>query len=145
MKAISFGTTDDTLGKLLETYEFLIKVVLMKNESKLPQALTVLNDALQEYPNVVTLHTLRANVLTTMDRVAEAFEELKIASYARTILPSVHFNYGLAYAHQGDVKRAEESFRNAIRLNRGYYEAIMELGRLYYWNGGIPKADAENM
>jgi tetratricopeptide (TPR) repeat protein len=145
MKAISFGTSDDTLSKLLETYEFLVKTVLMKNESKLPKALAVLDDALQTYPTVVTLRTLRANVLTRMDRVSEAFEELKIASNARTVVPTVHFNYGLAYSHQGDVKRAEESFRNAIRLRRGYYEAIMELGRLYYWNGGTAKADAENM
>ena len=145
MKSISFGTEDDSLAKLMETYEFLVKIVLMKNESKLPSALLVLDDALEKYPDIVTLHALRANVLTRMDRVPEALNELRIASSARSILSSVHYNYGLAYSKQGDLKKAEESFRNAVNMDPAYHDAIMELGVLYYWNGGARRAEGENM
>ena len=117
----------------------------MKNERKLPQALSVLDDALREYPTVVKLRALRANVLTRLDRLPEALEELKTASQSTSILPVVHFNYGLVYAQQGAVKKAAESFRNAIRGDPGYFEAVMELGRLLYWSGTANKADAENM
>lgn len=145
MKAISFGTEDDTLGKLLETYDFLVKVVLMKNERKLPRALSVLDSALTTYPNVVILRALRANVLTRMDRLSEALEELAIASRATSVLPLVHFNYGLVYAQQGNVKKATDSFHHAIRGKPEYFEAIMELGRLKYWSGSGNKAEAENL
>ena len=145
MKAISFKTEDDTLGKLMETYDFLILTVFMKNESKLPRALVVIDDALQDYPHVVTLRALRANILTRLDRLQEALTELQIASTARNIMPVVYYNYGLVFAQQGDYKRAEESFRNAIRGRPAYYEAIMELGRLYYWNRKANKLEAEDM
>lgn len=145
MKAVSFGTEDDTLGKLLETYEFLVKVVLMKNERKLPQALSVLDDALTKYPQVVVLRALRANVLTRLDRLSEALEELATASRSTSIAPIVHFNYGLVYVQQRQVKKAADSFQSAIRGKPGYYEAVMELGRLNYWSGTGHKAEAEKM
>ena len=145
MKAVSFGTSDDTLGKLLETYEFLIKTVLMKNESKLPRALSVLDTALQSYPIVVTLHSLRANVLTRMGRLSEALVALETAARATKIVPIVYFNFGLVYGEQGDVRRAEEAFRSAVATKPDYLEAVMELGRLRYWNGIGDKLEAENM
>ena len=145
MKAVSFGTEDDTLGKLLETYEFLVKVVLMKDERKLPRALSVVDGALEVYPNVVILRALRANVLTRMDRLSEALEELSVAARSTSVAPMVHFNYGLVYAQQGHAKKAADSFRSAIRGRPGYYEAVMELGRLYYWSGSAHKAEGENM
>ena len=145
MKAVSFGTSDDTLAKLLDSYEFLIKTVLMKNESKLPRALAVLDDTLRQYPGLVTLHSLRANVLTRLGRLAEAKAALETASNAPRVMSIVHFNFGLLYAEQGDVKRAEESFKNAIARKSHYYEAVMELGRLRYWNGIGYQLQAENM
>ena len=117
----------------------------MKDESKLPRALSVLDDALQIYPNVVTLHSLRANVLTRMGRLNEALTALQTAARSTTIVSTVYFNFGLAFGEQGDVKRAEEAFMNAIAKKPEYYEAIMELGRLRYWNGIGDKLEAENM
>lgn len=145
VKAVSFGTEDDTLSKLLEAYDFLIKIVLMKNERKLPRALEILDPALQVYPHVVMFHALRANVLTRLDRIPEALQELEIASNAQYISPMVHFNYGLIYVHQGAIKKAQSSFQNALRMKPDYHEARMELGRVNYWSGLADKEEAENM
>ena len=145
MIAVSFGTSDDTLAKLLETYEFLIKVVMMKNESKLPRALAILDEALETYPVVIKLHSLRANVLTRLGRTSEALVALETASRAPRIMPVVYYNLGLVYAEQGDVKRADAAFRNAVAGKANYYEAMMELGRLRYWNGIGDDMEAENM
>ena len=146
-KCIGFGTSDDTLAKLVETYEFFIGTLLMKNESKLPTAIQVLDDALAEYPQVVIFHTLKANVLTRMGRVPEALMELSIASNADVIASSVHYNYGLAYVQQGDLRKATESFLNAVRVRHHghYYDSLMELGMIYYWAGGAKKLEGENM
>lgn len=147
MKCVSFGTSDDSLAKLVETYQFFIGTLLMKNESKLPTAIKILDDVLAEYPQVVVFHTLKANVLTRMGRVPEALMELSIASNANVVAPSVYYNYGLAYAQQGDLRRATESFLNAVRVRHHeyYYDSLMELGMIYYWAGGAKRLEGENM
>ena len=146
MKSVSFGTEDDSMAKLLETYQFLIKTVLMKNESKLPRALQILDEALDKYPDIAEFHSMRATVLTSMDRTKEALDALSIASNAAVILPSVHYSYGLVYSKHGDLKKAEEYFSNAVRLDRGNNDALLELGMLYFKTGGSArKSEGENM
>lgn len=143
---MGLGEQDDTLAKLLETYRFLVKVVLMKNESKLPQALGIVESALATYPEVAELHSLKANVLIHMGRHQEALDALNIASSTPTALSSVQYNYGLVYSRLGDLKRAEEALIKALRLDPANHEALLELGMLYYRSGGQARQqEGENM
>jgi 4-amino-4-deoxy-L-arabinose transferase-like glycosyltransferase len=53
--------------------------------------------------------------------------------------------YLLAAAHQrrGDLNRAEEGYKNAIRLRPAYFEARHDLGRLLSEEGRFPEAAAQ--
>ena len=143
VKAIGFGLQDDTLASLVETYQFLIKVVLMKNESKLPHALEIMDRALESFPTVAEFHSLRATVLIRMERFKDALEALTTASNAKVVLPSVHYNYGLIYSKHGESTKAMESFVKSLQADREHYEAMAELGMAYYRNG--KKREGENL
>ena len=143
---MELGEQDDSLAKLLETYQFLVKVVLMKNESKLPRAIEIVESALATYPEVAELHSLKANVLIRMGRHQEALDSLNIASSTPIALASVQCNYGLVYSKLGDSKRAEEALIKALRLDPANHEALLELGMLYYRSGGQARQqEGENM
>jgi type IV pilus assembly protein PilF len=54
--------------------------------------------------------------------------------------PDVHYNLGIAYFRKGLVDKAEEQFKEAIRLKADYSEAYNYLGRIYLYYHGQTEA-----
>ena len=81
----------------METYEFLIEQVIMRNESRLGDALTVCEEALSLYPSFAKLYTIKGRILLKMNRTKEALPVLEFAVQATEILPASHYNLGLAH------------------------------------------------
>ena len=81
----------------METYEFLIEQVIMKNESRLQDALKVSKEALLLYPNFAKLYAIKGRILLKLNRTKEALSELEIAVQASEIVPASHYSLGLAH------------------------------------------------
>jgi tetratricopeptide (TPR) repeat protein len=54
--------------------------------------------------------------------------------------PHVHYNLGIAYFRKGLVDKAEQQFKEAIRLKSNYSEAYNYLGRIYLYYRGQTEA-----
>jgi len=54
--------------------------------------------------------------------------------------PDVHYNLGIAYLGKNLVDKAEDEFKEAIRLKADYSEAYNYLGRIYLYYRGQPDA-----
>lgn len=65
-------------------------------------------------------------------RVAPAVELFERAIHLKSDIALYHFNLGLGRMQVGDRARARESFERATELKPDYFDALAQLGTLYY-------------
>ena len=141
LKAIELGPNDNTVGKILETYKFLVYKVILRNESRLQDALDLCETALTTYPGYAHLYALKGNVLLRMNRAQEALPILEMAANAGLSVTDAHYGLGLAHKKLGNKAKAEASFRNVLMVEPGHEDAILQLGMLLLSTGNLREAE----
>jgi len=80
---------------------------------------------------------MRFQIYFQQRQMARALETLRTYIKKRPDDPAGHNKLGIVHAASGRVSQAEASFRKALRLEPGYYEALSNLGILYCRSGRL--------
>lgn len=141
LKAIEYGAADNTGGKVVETYAFLIEKVILRNEKRLQDALDLVEKALKDYPMYAQLYSIKGTILLKMNRNEEALELLQIAVQSNLNLPETHSGLGVVYMRMGQRAKAEASFRNVLHnIDANHVPTMVELGKLLHADRKLQEA-----
>ena len=139
LKAIEFGAADNTGGKVVETYAFLIEKVVLRNEKRLQDALDLVEKGLKDYPTYAQLYSIKGTILLKMNRNEEALDLLQIAVQSNLNLPETHSGLGVAYMRMG--QKAEASFRNVLHnIDANHDPTMVELGKVLHADRKLQEA-----
>ena len=121
------GTKEKIRSKSVETYQSLAYVISM-NESRIPEALSVLEVALSMRPGVLELLNMKGYFLHKMDRSLES-----VAVFQRVLKTSPQnkdslYHLGVAYSKLGEMEKTEEVLRKVIQLDSTNGRAMLRLG-----------------
>lgn len=127
------------------------------NEEK---SFELLKEARQKFPNNQTLVTDEVNVYLKKDQHAEAMKALEVAIEGEPSNASLHFAYGFvndrlaakeieanpkgSEAYDGYIAAAEKSYSKSVELDGENFDAIYNLGALYF-NQAVKMQEAANM
>ncbi|MCB9185661.1 MAG: hypothetical protein H6601_02825 [Flavobacteriales bacterium] len=124
------------------------------------KAFEVLKEGRQAFPNNQTMVTDEVNVYLKQDKHAEAMKALEVALQGEPNNASLHFAYGFvndrmaakeieANPQGGDaydkyIQGAEKSYAKAVELDDSNFDAVYNLGALYF-NQAVKMQEAANM
>ena len=124
---------DSTGQKVIETYEFLINNVILRNGSqRLNDALELVNQALETYPRYARLFAMKGVILYKLNRNKMAVEFMEIAQKSNYRSVELFYHLGLAYESLGENRKAESMFRSTLGLDGSHIEAVFHLGQVIY-------------
>jgi len=106
-------------------------------------ALVVLNGALKEYPNEVTILNEVINVYLNSNKDSEAMKYLEIAMAQDPKNATYFFVQGTLYDKLDKSEDAIKSYLKAIEFKTDYFDAYYNLGAVYY-NKGVKQVDVSN-
>ena len=106
-------------------------------------ALNVLNGALKEYPNEVTILNEVINVYLNSNKVNDAMKYLDIAMAQDPKNATYYFVQGTLYDKLDKPEDAIKSYQKAIEFKADYFDAYYNLGAVYY-NKGVKQVDVSN-
>jgi len=106
-------------------------------------ALVVLNGALKEYPNEVTILNEVINVYLNSNKASEAMKYLEIAMAQDPKNATYFFVQGTLYDKLDKSEDAIKSYLKAIEFKTDYFDAYYNLGAVYY-NKGVKQVDVSN-
>jgi tetratricopeptide (TPR) repeat protein len=106
-------------------------------------ALVVLNGALKEYPNEVTVLNEVINIYLNSNKAAEAMKYLEIAMAKDPKNATYFFVQGTLYDKLDKPEDAINSYLKAIEYKTDYFDAYYNLGAVYY-NKGVKQVDVSN-
>lgn len=120
----------------------------------------LLKEARQKFPNNQTLVTDEVNVYLKKDQHAEAMKALEVAIEGEPNNASLHFAYGFvndrlaakeieanpkgSEAYDAYIAAAEKSYSKSVELDGENFDAIYNLGALYF-NQAVKMQEAANM
>jgi tetratricopeptide (TPR) repeat protein len=107
------------------------------------EALVVLNGALKEYPNEVTILNEVINVYLNSNKATEAMKYLEIAMAQDPKNATYYFVQGTLYDKLVKPEDAIKSYQKAIEYKADYFDAYYNLGAVYY-NKGVKQVDVSN-
>ncbi len=124
------------------------------------KSFTMLKEARQKFPNNQTLVTDEVNVYLKKDQHAEAMKALEVAIQGEPNNASLHFALGFVNdrlaakeidtnpkgsdAYDGYIAAAEKSYSRSVELDGQNFDAIYNLGALYF-NQAVKMQEAANM
>lgn len=124
---------DSTGQKVIETYEFLINNVVLRNGSqRLTDALELVDQALETYPRYARLFVLKGIILYKLNRTKMAVNFMEIAQKSNYRSVELFYHLGLAYESLGENRKAESMFRSTLGLDGSHIEAVFHLGRVIH-------------
>ena len=135
-KSIVLGLNDSAADKVIETYIFLIDKIVLRNSSRLQDALDLCEQALVTYPTYATLYGMKGKLLFKLNRTEEAIENLEIVAASQLQEPEVFYHLALAYLKMRKREEAETMFRNTLAVDSSHKKAAGQLGRLIQSKGG---------
>ena len=106
-------------------------------------ALVVLNGALKEYPNEVTVLNEVINVYLNSNKINDAMKYLDIAMAQDPKNATYYFVQGTLYDKLDKPEDAIKSYQKAIEFKVDYFDAYYNLGAVYY-NKGVKQVDVSN-
>jgi len=106
-------------------------------------ALNVLNGALKEYPNEVTILNEVINVYLNSNKINDAMKYLDIAMAQDPKNATYYFVQGTLYDKLDKPEDAIKSYQKAIEFKVDYFDAYYNLGAVYY-NKGVKQVDVSN-
>ena len=106
-------------------------------------ALNVLNGALKEYPNEVTILNEVINVYLNSNKINDAMKYLDIAMAQDPKNATYYFVQGTLNDKLDKPDDAIKSYQKAIEYKVDYFDAYYNLGAVYY-NKGVKQVDVSN-
>jgi len=106
-------------------------------------ALNVLNGALKEYPNEVTILNEVINVYLNSNKINDAMKYLDIAMAQDPKNATYYFVQGTLNDKLDKPDDAIKSYQKAIEYKEDYFDAYYNLGAVYY-NKGVKQVDVSN-
>ena len=101
--------------------------------NRYPEAETHLKEAIRLKKDYPDAYNNLGNVYMAMERWDDAIAQFDICLgfiLYQPSFPKVYTNMGIAYVHKGDLKKAEDSFRTAIKLQNRFCPAHLNLADL---------------
>lgn len=105
--------------------------------------LAVVKEGREEYPEDADLIVYELNYYLQNQKYAEAEENLKLAIKKEPDNKQLYFSLGVVYDQLGDTEKAIEAYEKAIELDPDYFDAVYNLGALYF-NQGVEMNNAAN-
>ncbi|XP_064397287.1 protein O-mannosyl-transferase Tmtc3-like isoform X2 [Halichondria panicea] len=128
--AIRLGKQDSTGTKVIETLEFLLDKIILRNNDRYGDAVELVDQALSNYPSYGKLYNLKGIYLQRQGRSKAAIELLQTAININFITAQGLYHLGLAYTDTGDKRRAVEAFKAALSMDPTYKDAATKLKHL---------------
>jgi tetratricopeptide (TPR) repeat protein len=123
------------------TYQLISNSYIQKKDTVL--ALKALEDGLKEFPGNGGILIDVINIYINGNKVDEALKYLDIAIEKDPKNPSYHFAKGAMYDKMQNTTAAIECYLKAIEYKEDYFDALFNLGAIYY-NLGVKQVDVAN-
>jgi tetratricopeptide (TPR) repeat protein len=133
-KAVAeYGSLYSDHPKDIHVKKNYIQLLILKN--RLDEAAKLNNEILKSRPNDVEGLIYKGQILLGKNDSAGAAEALQAALHNDSDNSSAHYQLGLAYAQQRNLGRAEQEWREAVRLQPSLTEALLHLADLEFSRG----------
>lgn len=117
-------------SRTIETFHALINVV-SQNESRLEEAIAICNEVISLKSDVPESHLIKGNLLTRLNRTAEAKNSLEKAARLGPSLAEPYYSLGLLYSKLGQMTTAEQYYNKALTIDPRHGSTVLELGILF--------------
>ncbi len=117
----------------------MIEKVILRNKSRLLDALEVCEQGILEHPNSGPLFTTKGSILLMLNRTEEAVSYLEPVVQSKLRIANANYHLGVAYQRLGMKEDAVNSFRGALRIDPGHVTSLFDLGKLLQATGDSSK------
>lgn len=108
-------------------------VWIERNQMKdMDQALKVLKQAQERYPNEKSFVNEEINILIVTERVDEAKSNLEKAIAKDPKDPLLYFNLGYLNDQVGDTEGALKAYKGAMEIDPTYFDAVFNIAVMYF-------------
>ena len=108
---------------------------IYKSEKDTVKALDVIKRGRSMYPDDFNLLITETNIYLAKNDVIDAQKNLNQAIDKDPKNPTIHFAVGTTYDQMGRIDDAEKAYLKAIELKPDFFDAIYNLGALYFNQG----------
>jgi tetratricopeptide (TPR) repeat protein len=105
--------------------------------------LATLQEGRKKYPNDTDLIVYELNYYLKNNRFEEAERNLQLAIEKDPTNKQLHFSLGVVYDNLGMKDKAIKAYTDAIAIDANYFDAVYNLGALYF-NQGVEMNNASN-
>ncbi len=141
-KAISYYTAAAETGYLVPDI-YVIMVNLLSNADRTQEALDMAKMAREKHPRNRGLILEELNIYLREGRLEEALSNLEIAVEEDPSNEILVFSKGSVLDNLGKSDEAREAYEKALEINPDFYDALYNLGAMYF-NKGAEKINAAN-
>jgi tetratricopeptide (TPR) repeat protein len=115
-------------------------IINLYNHGQLQQALFVISQLLEKFPNSVTLHQMAGASNAGLMKFDAAIDSYKNAIKINPNFAEDYYNIGTIFGDKGDVEAAMESYKMAIKIKPDFSEAHYNQGVCLFECNQIEKA-----
>jgi len=105
--------------------------------------LAIIQEGRKAYPEDADLIVYELNYYLQNKKFEEAKQNLNLAIEKEPDNKQLYFSLGVVYDELGNTEKAVESYKKAIELDPNYFDAVYNLGALYF-NEGVEMNNAAN-
>ncbi len=125
-----------------QTYERLSESYLSKKDTT--GALEIMQQGLKDYPENSAILVQLINIYGKVNRLEDAMRYLNLAISKEPDNESFHLFRGIISDQMNNPEEAIKSYKKAIELKPGNFDAFFNLGVVYY-NLGVKQVDVANL
>ncbi len=105
--------------------------------------LDIVQKGRNDYPDDADLIVYELNYYLRNQKFEEAKGNLKLALEKEPNNKQLHFSLGVVHDNLGETDKAEASYKSALEIDPDYFDAVYNLGALYF-NRGVEMNNAAN-
>ena len=124
-----------------QTYERLSESYLSKKDTT--GALEIMQQGFKEYPSNSSILVQLINIYEKRNRLEDAMKYLNLAISNEPNNESFYLFRGILFGRMNNPEEAIKSYQKAIELKPGNFDALFNLGLVFY-NQGVKQIDAAN-
>jgi tetratricopeptide (TPR) repeat protein len=106
-------------------------------------AIEIMQEGLKEYPENSLILTQLINIYEKVNKVEEAIKYMDLAISNEPDNESFYLYQGFLFERMNDIEGAIKSYQKAIELKFDNFDALLNLGIIYY-NRGVKQVDVAN-